>query len=1243
MLHAIVDCKQNTNLPFFCEAHVKIASQLLLLGVFLSTCGLLRAQEFTGRVTDTSGAVITKARVIVHNVDTTLDSITVTTEAGAYTVPYLKPGSYSVSAERTGFRTELRTGIVLQVGQTATVNFVLTVGKTSETVTVKGDALLLDLSKADMGEVVENTRVTELPLNGRDPGMLSILSAGAIWTGSIQWQRPFDDTQANLAVNGGQAGNISLMMDGVPNTASPINNAGQANIAYVPPVDSVQEVKIITNPYDAQYGLMAGAVEDVTLKSGTNKLHGDVYEYARRTWLDANTWSNNYYIHRAAPGTDLSAFKNPPMKWDQYGVELDGPIYIPKLYNGRDKSFFTMQFENWHELEPNTVTDSVPSPNWANGDFTNLVYWNGSKKDYEPITLFDPMNISQNSNGAWVRVPFGPTDTINPTTAPNIIPQSRINAMAQKIIKLYPAPNTTPPTGANPFANNYVVAGKDENRYRNVLAKWDQNISTSDRFSLHYGYWERVEDRSYDGFTGPETRGQLPHGERSHTFTLEETHTFTPNLLFDFRANTSIRADYSYNGPPYDPRNLGWSVQQAKAMGPAAASEFPYLNISEFNSLGTNSNGQNVKNSLSLLPTITWIKGKHTVHAGLDLRFWQIGYDVIGGGNNFWIDRTWTQANCGSCGSWDPASGNSIASLLLGNPTSGSDSINVSTYWSAHYWAPFVQDDWKISRRLTLNLGGRWDFVEPETERHNMANGGFNSAAVNPINSSVTVPGYSQILGGVTYLGVNGYRRSAYPLTKTDIQPRFGFAYALNERTVLRGGFGESVRSPENAPNNIGYSATTSYLANDPNWPGSTHPNLATQIDHPYSTVIQPTGSSLGMLEALGQGPWTINPKYIIPTFWNYSLGIERQFLSHDVINISYVGSQLYNGDCNNGSFRGACPNINHESATAMTSCNPENGGRYENCNNNNVNNPFKGIGAFNGSGYYTASTINALNLTRPFPEFTDMTMWQANTAHTWYNSFQVTALHKWSDSLTLHGTWTWSKMMDAGGVIDTTYLVPFRQVDGTDYTHRITLSGVYLLPVGRGRALLSKANRIVDGAIGGWELGSLYVYQTGAPWILPGNPNEVYLRSAYVKPHIQKDNGFIRLVSPCVEQYQENQSTGVYSLVQLNSYDNDGSCSQGPSFMQVPRYAPLSDNVYTGIRLPRTHRFDANLSKNFAVREDLKLQLRIEAFNVLNHPLWSEQPDNSTNDSTFGLIQRGPTGQSNLPRQIQLSAKIVW
>ncbi len=1213
------------------------ASRIPLLLVFLPTASLLKAQQFTGRVTDPTGAVIPKATVTAHEVDTGVDTQTVSTKSGDYTIPYLKAGNYTVSVTAQGFESGVHTGINLQVDQTATVNFALAVGRGTETVTVNGDPLI-DFSKADIGETIENTRVTELPLNGRDPLMLSILSAGVQWNmGATQFQRPFDDTQQHTAINGGGSGNVELMLDGVSNEASSADGVGNARVAYIPPVDSVQEFRMVTNAYDAAFGRNSGGVEDVILKSGTNSIHGDVYEYARRKWLDANTWQNDYKIATALPGSDVSRFSTQKHKLDQYGFELDGPIVIPKLFDGRDKSFFTLQFENWNEIQPNTVTGSVPDPTWLTGNFSNLVYWNGSA--YAPMTLLDPMNIHQNANGSYTRVAFGPDDAINPTSGLNILPASRLNPTALKILSYYPKPNTATAAGSNPFANNYTAAASDTNRYRNALAKWDQNLSSKDRLSFHYGYWERVEDRSYEGLGTAADNGQLPHGERSHTFTLEETHTVNPNLLFDFRANVSVRADYTYGGPPFDPTALGWSASDVAAMGSAAANEFPYINVSEFDSLGHNNNGQNVSNSLLLFPSATWIKNKQTIHVGLDARFQQLVNNIVGGGNNWWVDRTWTQTNCGSCGSWDPASGNSIASLLLGNVTSGTNTINTKTFWSQHYWAPFVQDDWKVTPKLTLNLGVRWDFDPAETERHNTGIYGF-STAVNPINSVTSVPGYPQIVGGLTYLGQNGNPRGPYALTKWNIQPRVGFAYAMDNRTVLRAGFGESFRSPNVAPPTYGYSATTTYQACDPTQPGCTYPNLANSLSHPYTAVVQPTGSSLGMLQNLGQGLDVVNPNYKIPSFWSYSAGIEHQFLRNDTVGISYVGSRLYNGDTDyNGNA--ITDNINHESAAAFTPCNPALGGRYEVCNNNNQPNPFRAVNGFQGSGYYSSTTINGLNFTRPFPQFGDINEHQLNLGRTWYNSLQVTAAHKWNRSLTMHGTWTWSKQMDAGGYQDTTFRIPLRQIDGNDRTHRITISGVYLLPVGRGRSLFSGMNRIADTLVGGWELGSLYIYETGTPWMVPGQDN--LIASPYVKPHIQASNGFIRLVAPCVEQYSED-SSGKYSLVQL-PYHNDAPCTQ-PNLLRVPNanFGPNTNTVYTGVRLPRIQQFDTNLSKNFALYERFSLQLRLEAFNVLNHPLWSETGDNNFNDADYGTIRRGAAdGQSNLPRQVQLSAKITW
>ena len=397
---------------------------------------------------------------------------------------------------------------------------------------------------------------------------------------------------------------------------------------------------------------------------------------------------------------------------DQYGAELDGPISIPKLYSGRDKLFFTAQYENWNEIQPNTVVDNVPDPRWLTGDFSNLTYYNGATKSYAPITIYDPLSVTPSSKGGYTRAAFGPTDPVNPTAATNIIPASRINPVAQKILSYYPKPNTTPAPGSNPFAGNYVSAANDTDRYRNALGKIDENVGSKDRLSFHYGYWERVESRSYVGYNTAADNGQLPHGERSHTFTLEETHTINPNLLVDFRANVSVRADYSFGGPAFDPTTLGISAGDVTAQGAAAANEFPQITNAQdsYSQLATYGRSQTVSNSRLLFPSVTWGQGSQTIHAGLDARFQQSGNNIVGGGNNLSIDRTWTQQNINAGGNntFDPASGNPIAELLLGNPTSGSDTINSKTYWSTHYWAPFFQDDWKVNRKLTLNLGVRW-------------------------------------------------------------------------------------------------------------------------------------------------------------------------------------------------------------------------------------------------------------------------------------------------------------------------------------------------------------------------------------------------------------------------------------------------------------------------------------------------------------------------------------------------------
>jgi hypothetical protein len=1180
--------------------------RLICIAFLLLSGATLFAQEFTGRVTDSSGAAIAKAKISVTNQDTKVVVRTVTTHSGDYTVPYLRPGLYSVSAEAQGFSQEVHTEITLQVGQTATINFALVVGSITETVTVRTDEALL-AGSGDVGEVVESTRVSELPLNGSNPMALLGLSAGATLGAAPHAMRPFDDVQATLSINGGGQGNNEIMLDGVSNEAArgDAYQATNGQIGYIAPASAVDEFKIITNPYNAMYGRASGGAVDMTLKTGTNHVHGSVYEYARRTFLDANTWQNDYYHN-----------PTPPQTRNQYGAELDGPVILPKLYNGRDKTFFTLAFENWSSTDPGTLTTSVPEPQWLTGDFSNLTYYDPNTKSYLPEIIYDPLTLHANASGVLVRDPF----------PGNVIPQSRLDPVALKILSYYPKPNTTPTAGLNSWNNNYETPVPLVDTYRNFLAKIDQNISDKDRVALRYGFWERFETQSQNGLYGAPAEGEFPHAERVNTLYADWVHTFAPNLLFDFKASGIVRVNIENTGPAgFDITSLGFSQSLASGLG-GYANYFPNIGLNEFTSLGNSGGQKAIGNSLAMLPSVTWIKGKHAIHAGLDWRILQNSTRSVQGGMSLGTGRTWTQQ---SYTTGDPASGNSVASFLLGTADGGNLSLNPNTFESQHYYAPFVQDDWKITSRLTLNLGIRYDLNAPPIERHNRADYIFDTNVVNPVNSQVNpglLPNGGPLKGGLTFLGVDGNPRAFYALVKNDVQPRFGFTYRLDDRTTLEGGFGIMYRNVAPGPNQYGFSANTSYINSFDGGKTPTGPNLS----NPYPTIIQPTGASLGYLTALGQSPYFINPHYKTPEYQTFSIGVQHRFLKSDMFELNYVGSRTYHNDSND--------NINRIPTAAFENCNILYGGNPANCNSgpgSYVTNPFYHIAAFQGTNDYSAPTVQAIGLLTPYPEFGGIQEYQLNNGRSWYNSMQVTAMHQWDKFLTVHATYTWSKTMDSGGYADQTYRIPARSIDGNDYTHRITLSGVWLLPVGRGAYFGGNMNRILDEAIGGWELAALYKYQSGFPWQLNGNT--MYLSNAWVPRHSDPTiPNSIRGVKPCAAQYVE-QNDGSYLLTPIQA-----NCGGQYNFIVNPQYGATQNIIYSGIRNPGTSDLDVNLSKNFAVYNRIRLQLRLEVFNAPNHPVFTGGYDNNPTDPGFGTINK-TNGQTNDPRQVQLGAKLLW
>src|SRR5437667_3194131 len=425
--------------------------------------GGARAQEFratvTGRVTDPGGLPVPGATVTAVNTQTAEAATGFTTNDGAYSIPFLKPGVYNVSAELTGFKKVTQTNVQLEIGQTSAVNFQLQLGALSEEVTVTGESPVLETSKADRGLVIDNERVTELPLNARNPFMLSYLSPGITYNGPAIYQRPFDNGAiADWSINGGQNRNNEFLLDGAPNNSI----QGGNNIAYVPPVDAVQEFKIVTNSYDAQYGRTAGGVINVSLKSGTNNLHGSVFEFARRKQFDSNEYFNL-----------MNNVAKPDHKLDQYGFVLDGPVRIPGLYDGRNKTFFMFNYEGYKEATPNPATYTVPDAAQLRGDFSNLRDAQGRL-----ITIYDPATGHLDASGQWVRDPF----------PGNVIPANRIDPMARTLSQYFLQPNAAAPAGSDPWRNNFVFAPNLAfDTFQNIATKVDHNVSDRTKIFVRYG------------------------------------------------------------------------------------------------------------------------------------------------------------------------------------------------------------------------------------------------------------------------------------------------------------------------------------------------------------------------------------------------------------------------------------------------------------------------------------------------------------------------------------------------------------------------------------------------------------------------------------------------------------------------------------------------------------------------------------------------------------------------------------
>jgi hypothetical protein len=1174
-----------------------------MLPVFLFLAATLMAQEFratlTGRVADPAGAPVAASKVILTNDGTAERYLSTSDHQGNYTFVLIRPGSYQIEVQAAGFKSYLRKGLTLSVNQAATLDVALELGAVNETITVTAETPLLETASADRGGVIDEKLIKEMPLNGRNPFMLSMLVPGVNYNGSLAYMRPFDNGAiADWGISGGDNRSNEFLMDGVPNNAG----AGGNNIAYVPPVDSVQEFKIQTNSYDAQYGKTSGGIVNVVLKSGSNRFHGSLYEFARRNAWDANSFQNNA---RGAPRD--GHFQ------DQYGVQFDGPVILPKLYNGRARTFFLTNFEGFREATPQPLVLSVPEAEMRDGDFSKLVDGRGRAVSiYDPNTTFQIQGTTR-----WDRLPF----------AGNLIPKSRIQPIARRVLDYFPQPNVQTPAIGYAQSNYFLSGGANPARddFYNLVVKIDQNLGDKHRMFFRHSSNDRTEDRSVNGIrNSPGQDGQHPLKRVNDSYVVDWVSTLSPSLLLNFRTSFAQYVEGSSGdaNKDFDLTSLGFP--QKLVSGLPYGAWFGRYTFAEYISLGRYFS-RSVTNTVTAHPTVTYIRGSHTWKAGFDMRWTQ--YSTQSSGNVFTLGATrgFTQRDYQRA---DEFSGNSIASWLLGTPSSGSLNYAVFPIYLFPYYAPWVQHDWKVSRKLTLNLGLRMDFNIPPRERFNRLNRGFDTEITSPVDALIDrtqFDSFPKIQGSMRFAGLSGVPRNAADIYGKAIQPRIGVAYYLARKTVLRGGWGRFYSNPNND-----YLQTNGFSQTTPlTFSGSEgRTGVENKIADPFPNGIRlPEGSSLGGLSYVGRGFNFVNSRFRIPHIDQFSFGLQQMVLPRARLEVTYSASR--------GADLQSTRTFNEDDADLRDSCNFMLNGNPSICDQQ-LPNPFFGLEPFNDTNWYISRNLSRYQLNRPFPQFGAITELMRNDGRTWYNSLQA-SFNVRTKFTTLNANYTWSKNIEENGWLDPLRGVKQRGLTAFDRPHRFVVSAVSQLPFGRGRALFSGARGFWGKLISGWDNSVIVSQQSGRLWNLPANV--IQLKDSRVP--IDWSAARVQAISPCVSRWNENNT-----ITMLRFSEVDHGCKEA-SWLVVPRFNPRYTPFRSpNIRMQGTFMVDTSLNKTTQISEKLRVQFRAEVFNLLNSFfVVAAQFNNNAENVNFGSIEKAALSapNSNYPRQIQLAVKLIW
>lgn len=1001
--------------------------------IAIAASGQVSRGDLAGRVTDQAGAVIAGAQVVATESGTGAIYKGTSNSAGDYNLPFLAPGTYTVTVSYTGFKQFKKTNVFVPANEHVTADAQLGIGEATEVVSVSADSPLLETSMASTGQVLDSEDIENIPVNGRTPLILGQLAYGAISTGNPQFNHPFDNSgPSSVALGGGASKKNEILMDGAPDSGA------DGTLAYSPPMDAVQEVKVETFQADAAYGHTSGGTINQLTRSGTNKFHGSAYEFNQVSALADTPWF-----------TKRSGARKSVTRFNQYGGTIGGPVLIPHVYNGRDKLLFFFGYEGIQDNTPSPSVISVPTDAERKGDFSALLPLG--------IVIYDPAT-GVKSGSRVVRQPF----------PNNIIPTDRLNPVGTKLASYFGEPNLP---GLADGESNYYYPGNSTDSFDSELGRIDLNLRAKDKlfFTFRHNYRYHASGNAFNNVATGSVLIQPNWGS-----TVDEVHTFNDKTVWENRANWTRNTESRPLAAAFQPSQLGFptsldlnTVQQG----------FPVTSGTKYVDYGYSKGDLIPFDQFQIFSALNHIIGKHSVQVGADLRLLKQSSLRFGNSSGLYSfalngGQGWT--NGPNDNSSAASIGQEFASMLLGLPTSGSFDVNSRQTTQAKYLAFFVQDNYRMRPNFTLNLGLRYERDLPTTERHNESVDGFDTSAVSPINAAAQGNFASSPVSGVNFPTLHGgltFASSSNPAlyhTQADkFSPRLGFAWTPHPRMSVRGGYGifnSSIGRVD--PIASGFNQTTQLQASLDGYltPYGT-------LSNPFPTgLITPPGASQGLATFLGQGvsfyPHTILNEYAE----RWDLDIQQELPANVLLEVGYVGEHGVHG--------GVSHNVNSVPVQYLSYGQSRDTAVINNLTAN-VANPFRGLlpgTSLNGS------TVQRQQLLLPYPQFTSVTLSSEPSGASLFDELEARVEKRMSHGVRFLANYSWSKRLERVSYLNQQDPRPEKRIAADDRPQHLVLSGTWELPFGEGRHYAVHVP-LAHYAVSGWNLSTVYSWQPfGAP-----------------------------------------------------------------------------------------------------------------------------------------------------------------